>query len=64
VLSVRFRALVENVTDDELREDVARYGLEVNDRASNFPGAPSLPELWERMNKVQSHIGRVLRRLN
>lgn len=64
ILSVRFRTLMENVTKDELRVDLARYGMEVLDRAEGNAGALPLPELWDRMNKVQSHIGRVLRQLS
>lgn len=62
VAAMRFRALLERVADDQLREDLAKLGTDVTKRLQGSEGGPSLSALGSSLSELQGHIGRVLRR--
>jgi hypothetical protein len=63
ITAMRYRALLERVRDDQLRDDLAKLGRDVSRRLQGSDGAPSLGALGSSLSDVQGHIGRVLRRI-
>jgi hypothetical protein len=63
-VNMRYRALLESVSDDDLRGDLSKFRSEVVARVAESEGAPTIATLGVRLGELHGHIGAVLRRIS